>query len=88
MGKVNFSEHTRPGDEKKDADHVLVFLFRTFLGGWSQTVGSFCASGATPGGILAKLVLQCIVHVTNAGAIVEAITCGNIHIQSVSIEVL
>lgn len=76
LGKVNFSEHTRPGDHGKDGDHVLVFLFRPFLGGWSQTVGTFCASGAAPGSIVAKLLLQCIVHLTNAG-VVDAVTCNN-----------
>ncbi|KAL3201658.1 hypothetical protein MRX96_042905 [Rhipicephalus microplus] len=33
VGKVDFGEHTRPADREKDADHVLVFLFRPFLGG-------------------------------------------------------
>ncbi|KAL3218926.1 hypothetical protein MRX96_031286 [Rhipicephalus microplus] len=37
LGKVNFAEHTRPGDNEKDADHVLVFLFRPFLGGLAVT---------------------------------------------------
>ncbi|KAL1484064.1 hypothetical protein MTO96_032789 [Rhipicephalus appendiculatus] len=77
LGKVDFSEHTRPADREKDGDHVLVFLFRPFLGGWSQTVGSFCACGAAPGPIGAKLLLQCIVHLTNAGVVVDAITCDN-----------
>ncbi|KAH7942616.1 hypothetical protein HPB51_028700 [Rhipicephalus microplus] len=77
VGKVDFGEHTRPADSEKDADHVLVFLFRPFLGGWSQTVGTFCASSAAPGSILAKLVLQCIVHLCNAGAVIDAVTCDN-----------
>ncbi|XP_075726173.1 uncharacterized protein LOC142767815 [Rhipicephalus microplus] len=77
LGKVDFAEHTRPGDHDKDGDHVLVFLFRPFLGGWSQTVGTFCASGAAPGSIVAKLLLQCIVHLTNAGVVVDAVTCDN-----------
>ncbi|KAH8033710.1 hypothetical protein HPB51_015546 [Rhipicephalus microplus] len=77
LGKVDFAEHTRPGDHGKDGDHVLVFLFRPFLGGWSQTVGTFCASGAAPGSIVAKLLLQCIVHLTNAGVVVDAVTCDN-----------
>ncbi|KAH9383871.1 hypothetical protein HPB48_025668 [Haemaphysalis longicornis] len=77
LGKVDLGEHTRPTDLVKDGDHVLVFLFRPFLGGWSQTVGTFCASGAAPGRILAKLLLQCIVHLANAGAIVDAVTCDN-----------
>ncbi|XP_075743646.1 uncharacterized protein LOC142801232 [Rhipicephalus microplus] len=77
LGKVDFAEHTRPGDHGKDGDHVLVFLFRPSLGGWSQTVGTFCASGAAPGSIVAKLLLQCIVHLTNAGVVVDAVTCDN-----------
>ncbi|KAL1424918.1 hypothetical protein MTO96_019780 [Rhipicephalus appendiculatus] len=77
LGKVDFGEHTRPSDQFKDGDHVLVFLFRPFLGGWSQTVGTFCASGAAPGHIVAKLLLQCIAHLFNAGAFVDAVTCDN-----------
>ncbi|KAL3252132.1 hypothetical protein MRX96_054941 [Rhipicephalus microplus] len=77
LGKVDFAEHTRPGDHGKDGDHVLVFLFRPFLGGRSQTVGTFCASGVAPGSIVAKLLLQCIVHLTNAGVVVDAVTCDN-----------
>ncbi|KAL3246964.1 hypothetical protein MRX96_057318 [Rhipicephalus microplus] len=77
LGKVNFAEHTRPGDNEKDADHVLVFLFRPFLGGWSQTVGTFCASSAAPGSVAAKLLLQCIVHLENSGSVVQAVTCDN-----------
>lgn len=77
LGKVDFSEHTRPADREKDGDHVLVFLFRPFLGGGSQTVGSFCASGATLGSIVAKLLLQCIVQLSNAHVVVDAVTCDN-----------
>lgn len=77
LGKVDLGSETRPEDRVKDGDHVLVFLFRPFLGGWSQTVGSFCASGATPGTVLARLVLQCIAHLSNAGVLVDAVTCDN-----------
>ncbi|KAL3211509.1 hypothetical protein MRX96_036387 [Rhipicephalus microplus] len=77
LGKVDLAEHTKPTDQVKDGDHVLVFLFRPFLGGWSQTVGAFCTSGAAPGSTVAKLILQCIVLLSNAGVIVEAVTCDN-----------
>ncbi|XP_077558149.1 uncharacterized protein LOC144173720 [Haemaphysalis longicornis] len=76
VGKMDFAEHTRTGDHGKDGDHVLAFLFQPFQGGWSQTVGTFCASTATPGTIVAKLLLQCIVHLTNA-RVVDAVTCDN-----------
>ncbi|KAL1436881.1 hypothetical protein MTO96_049277 [Rhipicephalus appendiculatus] len=33
VGKVDFREHTRPSDNERDADHVLLFLFRPFLAG-------------------------------------------------------
>lgn len=71
LGKVDFGEHTRLSDQFKDGDHVLVFLFRPFLGAWSQTVGTFCVSGAAPGQIIAKLLLQCIAHLFNTGALVD-----------------
>lgn len=77
VGKVDFGEHTRPSDNERDADHVLVFLFRPFLAGWSQTVGTFCTSSAAPGSIIAKLLLQCIVNLFNSGAFVDAVTCDN-----------
>lgn len=77
LGKVDHGDQTRPQDEVKDGDHVLVFLFRPFLGGWSQTIGTFCTSGATPGSILAKLILQCVVNLANASVLVQAITCDN-----------
>ncbi|KAH6936868.1 hypothetical protein HPB50_023810 [Hyalomma asiaticum] len=77
LGKVDFAEHTKPSDQVKDGDHVLVFLFRPFLGGWSQTVGAFCTSGAAPGSVVAKLLLQCIVLLSNAGVVVDAVTCDN-----------
>ncbi|XP_077507376.1 uncharacterized protein LOC144117738 [Amblyomma americanum] len=77
LGKVNLGEHTRPGDQEKDADHVLVFLFRPFLGGWSKTVGTLCASSASPGSVIAKLLLECIAHLLNSGVVVDAVTCDN-----------
>ncbi|KAH8029087.1 hypothetical protein HPB51_022651 [Rhipicephalus microplus] len=77
LGKVDLAEHTKPTDQVKDGDHVLVFLFRPFLGGWSQTVGALCTSGAAPGSAIAKLLLQCIVLLSNAGVVVDAVTCDN-----------
>ncbi|KAL3177154.1 hypothetical protein MRX96_009851 [Rhipicephalus microplus] len=47
LGKVDFAEHTRPGDHGKDRL------------------------------IVAKLLLQCIVHLTNAGVVADAVTCDN-----------
>lgn len=77
LGKVDYGDQTSSNDEVKDGDHVLVFLFRPFLGGWSQTIGTFCTAGATPGHVLAKLILQCIIHLSNASVLVESITCDN-----------
>ncbi|KAL3189096.1 hypothetical protein MRX96_003235 [Rhipicephalus microplus] len=77
LGMVDLAEHTKPTDQVKDGDHVLVFLFRPFLGGWSQTVGAFCTSGAAPGSAIAKLLLHCIVLLSNAGVVVDAVTCDN-----------
>ncbi|XP_064479601.1 uncharacterized protein LOC135392825 [Ornithodoros turicata] len=77
LGKVDHGDHTRPQDEVKDGDHGLVFLFRPFLGGWSQTMGTFCTAGAAPGSVLAKLILQYIIPLTNATVLVQAITCEN-----------
>lgn len=88
LGKVDHGDQTRPGDEAKDGDHVLVFLFRPFLGGWSQTIGTFCAAGATPGPVLAKLVLQCIAQLASASVLVQALTCDNSTTNQAALKVL
>lgn len=78
VGTVNFARRTRCSDCEKDGDHVLIFLFRPFLGGWSPTVETFCTSSTATGLIVAKFLLLCIVHLLfNAGAIVESVTCDN-----------
>ncbi|CAG7831105.1 unnamed protein product [Allacma fusca] len=53
------------------ADHALVLLFRPFNAKWP--IGSFAAKGATPGDILAKLLIAAIVQFENIGAQVNAV---------------
>ncbi|KAH8038851.1 hypothetical protein HPB51_003444 [Rhipicephalus microplus] len=79
LGKVDSVELTRPSGEltRPYGDHVLVFLFGPFFGEWSQTVGTSCALGGAPGQIIAKLLLQYVAHLFNAGALVDSVTCDN-----------
>ncbi|KAL3247782.1 hypothetical protein MRX96_056856 [Rhipicephalus microplus] len=42
-----------------------------------SAVGAFCTSVAAPGSAIAKLLLHCIVLLSNAGVIVDAVTCDN-----------
>ncbi|KAH8029052.1 hypothetical protein HPB51_022172 [Rhipicephalus microplus] len=46
-------------------------------GALCDTVGAFCTSGAAPGSAIDKLVLHCIVLLSNAGVVVDAVTCDN-----------
>lgn len=67
----NLTDKTAPGI----GDHALVFLFRPYLNNWTQIISVFCAKGATPDTTLAKLIVQAIINLKKAGAIVTATTC-------------
>ena len=73
VGMVDFGEYTADNLKNQEGDHALVFLFQPHLSGWVQTVGCFCSSGTTPSGILAKLILECIILLENCGAMVDGL---------------
>jgi len=70
---VDFAEFSRVEDCSTEGDHTLVFLFQSHLGGWVQTVSCCCLSGSTPAIVLCQLLLKCIVHLENCGAIVDGL---------------
>ncbi|KAH7942060.1 hypothetical protein HPB49_020112 [Dermacentor silvarum] len=57
------------------ANHALVFMFIPFGESYTQPVGVFASRGPTKGTVLSQLVLQAIILLENAGAIVDGIVC-------------
>lgn len=57
------------------ADHGLVFGFSSLSENYFQPIGCFAAKGATNGVTLAKLIVQAIMLLEQAGAKVTAIIC-------------
>jgi hypothetical protein len=72
---VDLGGHTEQEHLTQEGDHALVFLFQPHLNGWIQTIGSFCSSGTTPSGVLAKLILEAIIILENCGAHVDGLVC-------------
>ena len=76
IGLVDYGELTPPNNQANaDGDHALVLMFQPNLGGWSQTIGSFCAKSATPGKLLALLIMKAIICLEQCGAIVTSTVC-------------
>lgn len=73
VGMVDFGNLTTEQHTEHEGDHALVFLFQPHLGGWVQTIGSFCSAGTTPTAILAKLILEAIILLENCGAFVDGL---------------
>ena len=75
VGFVDFGSELTTKCQDKEGDHALVFLFKPFLGGWMQTIGSFCSAGTTPSDVLVKLILEAIILLENCGARVDGVVC-------------
>jgi len=60
-GLVSFDEFTSSSDRKLPADYGLVFMYRPFLGAWTQTVAMFLSHGPTRTNTLQKLLTKVIV---------------------------
>ncbi|KAH7979126.1 hypothetical protein HPB49_008288 [Dermacentor silvarum] len=71
IGLVDYGEGS--GETTALANHRLVFMFCPFRENYAQPVGVFASRGAAKG--LSQLVLQAIVMLENAGAIVDGIVC-------------
>lgn len=63
------------GNTEDLADHALVFMFCPFGDSYAQPVGVFAAKNATTGTTLAQLLLQVIVLLEKAGAIIHGFVC-------------
>ncbi|KAH7953547.1 hypothetical protein HPB49_009967 [Dermacentor silvarum] len=57
------------------ADHALVFMFVPFADSYTQPVGVFASKGPTKGIELAKLLLEAITLLEQAGAAVDGVVC-------------
>lgn len=57
------------------ADHVLVFVFRPYLGSWIQPFGWFGTKGGASGVVLVETVIKSMACLFNAGAIVKNCVC-------------
>ena len=74
-GYVNLGE-SMPDDSKHQlADHALVYIFVPLTYNWIQPVAVYASYNAAPGDILAKILLQVIQQLENAGAKVVGFTC-------------
>jgi len=73
VGFVDFGHLTQEEHTYQEGDHALVFLFQPHMGGWVQTIGSFCSAGTTPTAVLAKLILKAIILLENCGAKVDGL---------------
>ncbi|KAH9376841.1 hypothetical protein HPB48_009749 [Haemaphysalis longicornis] len=63
------------GETSALVNHALVFVFCPLGENYAQPVGVFASRGATKGTVLSQLVLQAIVMLEEAGAIVDGIVC-------------
>ncbi|KAH7953343.1 hypothetical protein HPB49_007256 [Dermacentor silvarum] len=78
-GLVDHGHGGKHADSSADttglANHALVFMFIPFGESYTQPVGVFASRGPTKGTVLSQLVLQAIIRLGNAGAIVDGIVC-------------
>ena len=76
QGVVNFGrQDVGSTDPDQLADHALVVGFSSVGESYFQPIGSFASHGPTRGTALAKLALQAIILLENAGAKVVGILC-------------
>ncbi|XP_056646529.1 uncharacterized protein LOC130451506 isoform X1 [Diorhabda sublineata] len=74
IGLVNLCDHTPDNLKNTVRDHALVFQFVPFKGGKSQALACFISKNAVTSQILQKLILECIILLSNAGFHVDAVT--------------
>lgn len=61
------------------ADHALVLMFQPFRGQWVQVLGCFLSKDAVTSEILLKLILECILLLSNCGFHVDVVTSDGAH---------
>lgn len=59
-GLIDLGEFTSAKDRRNPADYGLVFMYRPFMGSWTQTVAMFLSKGPTRSAILSKLMVKVI----------------------------
>ena len=57
------------------ADHALVIMFSSLQANFHQPIATFASKNSTPGETLAKLILQAITVIENAGGKIDAMIC-------------
>ena len=74
-GLIDLGEFTSAKDQKNPADYGLVFMYRPFMGSWTQTVAMFLSKGPTRSAILSKLMVKVIVALESLDLWVDAVVC-------------
>ncbi len=72
-GFVNLDQFTPESLKDVPADHALVFLFQAFQGQYFQTISAHLSKGAANGQCLAKLILEAVCLLEDAGFFVDAV---------------
>ena len=67
-GVEDFGDNVPKDIDKKMADHGLVIMFQPLYENYSQPIAVFASKGSIHGDVLAKLVVQAIVLLEQAGA--------------------
>jgi len=73
-GFVDLGKYSTENDKTKLGDHALVLLYQPFCGKWYQTVGAFLSTGAVPGNILEKTIMEAVILLENQNIHVDCIT--------------
>ncbi|XP_043267642.1 uncharacterized protein [Venturia canescens] len=73
QGFVDLGQYTPEEKRMTRADHALVFMFQPFRGSWVQVLGSYLTKDSVTSAILHKLILECILLLSNSGFHVDAV---------------
>lgn len=73
-GYVDYGENTIEESKSTICDHGLVLLFQPFIGDWVQIIGTFATHSNVKGNMLAKLLVDAIIYIEEAGLLVDAVT--------------
>lgn len=74
IGFVDLGDYTPNNQQNQLGDHVLVFMFQSFVGKNIQALACFLSKGSVSGPILAKLVLEAVLLCEAAGLFVDVVT--------------
>lgn len=69
---TNLGDYTFEHKKKQLGDHGLILLFQPFLGSQTQPLAAFLSKYATPGNVLAELIIEAIKLVESIGFFVDA----------------